>query len=133
MRSLPVLLREFHECFEIPDGESNVRLRCVLEEVEELTEAIGIFRQLNGTTKLDPEGPVAQHLAKESVDVVYTIVSLFEALGWDFTGAFEEVHRSNMSKGTMVDGVFQFKKVGGKVAKPSTYSPADMKRFLNHG
>lgn len=151
MRDLSVLLKEFHACFEIPDAktwpELIPRMLCVREEMNELREEFHRSKQMV-EFDLMPKESIEGHrvrlsgkevpVAKEAVDLVYTIVSMFVAAGWDFEAAFEEVHRSNMSKGTFVKvsnpdnpcepiSRFHFEKTAeGKVVKPDTYSPADI-------
>lgn len=112
MRSLTDQLKEFHRVYELTPSHSlvQVQLRCIDEEMEELLFEI-------------EQGAEDEDLAKEAVDVVYTIVSMFVAAGWDFEAAFAEVHRSNMSK-LGADGKPIHK--DGKVQKGPNYSPANM-------
>lgn len=112
MRSLPTQIREFQECFEVPKGDPVAKLICIQEEIAELSFEI-------------EQGSADEDLAKEAVDVVYTIVGLFVDQGWDFEAAFEEVHRSNMSK-LGADGK-PIHRADGKVLKGPSYSPADLR------
>lgn len=114
MRPLSTQLREFHEVFEIV-VDSPHHLTCIKEETAELLEEIDhhICGRANST-----------QVAKEGIDVVYTIVSLFVARGWDFEAAFEEVHRSNMSKLDLERR--PIRRRDGKVLKGPHYSPADL-------
>ena len=117
MRSLTTQLKEFHILFDV-DSESPHHLQCVAEEMDELGHELG------------HAGPENAHLlAKEAIDVVYTIVSLFVANGWDFEAAFEEVHRSNMSK--LGDCGEPVRREDGKILKGPYYEPADMHSALH--
>lgn len=122
MRSLPIQLREFHICYDL-DPEASSHLTCIEEEMDELQVEIDA----------DPigEGAPCHSLAKEAIDVVYTIVSLFVAQGWDFEAAFEEVHRSNMSKLSL--DRLPLRRADGKILKGPNYREADLTKALSGG
>lgn len=80
----------------------------VEEEAVELLNAIA-----NG----DPDA----HVLKEACDVYYTILGLAVASGWNFGGAFEAVHESNMTKDVTPVG---------KVRKGDSYVEPDMEPYL---
>ena len=120
MRSIPVQIKEFREVYGLPsavptnDLAVKVAKDCLWEETQELTYELVAEDYPHNT-------------AKECIDVVYTIAGLFAVMGWDFDAAFEEVHRSNMSK-LGKDGKPIYK--NGKVMKGPNYSPADLRRAL---
>lgn len=55
-------------------------------------------------------------------DMLYVLIGLANSRGYDITGAFREVHRSNMSKVDPSTGKV-LKREDGKILKPSTFSP----------
>jgi Icc-related predicted phosphoesterase/NTP pyrophosphatase (non-canonical NTP hydrolase) len=63
-------------------------------------------------------------------DTIWVLVGYAHSRGWDINGAFNEVARSNMSKVDIASGKL-LKREDGKVLKPETYSPPDLKEFLN--
>jgi len=63
-------------------------------------------------------------IAKESADLLYVLLGLCNAYGFDLEPVFDEVHRSNMSK---VGGRVS---ASGKIMKPSTYTPANVSPML---
>ena len=60
-------------------------------------------------------------------DQIVTAIGVGHMFGMDVLGALAEVDRSNWSK--FVDGKPQFD-ANGKIAKPATYSPPDLARFI---
>jgi predicted HAD superfamily Cof-like phosphohydrolase len=62
-------------------------------------------------------------------DLLYVTYGAAIAMGIDINPFFEEVHRSNMSKLDPVTGRPIYRE-DGKILKPSTYSPADLKKVL---
>jgi predicted HAD superfamily Cof-like phosphohydrolase len=63
-------------------------------------------------------------IADGCADLMYVILGLANAYGFDLEPVFEEVHRSNMTK---VGGKINHL---GKLTKPSTYSPAKIDKVL---
>lgn len=92
------------------------RLRCDLlfEEVNEVIEAL-----------FDEN---LEEIAKELADLLYVVLGTAVAYGIPLERVFEEVHRSNMTK-IMPDGTIKYG-ANGKVIKPLTYQPADVKSVL---
>jgi predicted HAD superfamily Cof-like phosphohydrolase len=97
--------------------EAEVRCRIILEEMGELLLAIS-------------EGDLVETLDALG-DLRYVLDGTAVSFGLDqvFDDAFDEVHRSNMSK--LVDGK-PLKDDSGKVIKPDTYSPPDLVSILDH-
>ena len=66
--------------------------------------------------------------ADGAADLVWVILGLCNTLGIHFAPVWNEVARSNMSK-IPIDGVLT-KREDGKILKPNTFSPADIKTAL---
>lgn len=66
---------------------------------------------------------------KELCDLLYVVLGAANAYGVDIEPFFDEVHRSNMTK--LWPGGEVRKNAIGKVVKPPTYSPADIRRILD--
>jgi hypothetical protein len=62
-------------------------------------------------------------------DILYVTYGAASAMGIDIEPFFDEVHRSNMSKVDPETGRPIYRE-DGKVLKPDTYSPADLKKVL---
>jgi predicted HAD superfamily Cof-like phosphohydrolase len=62
-------------------------------------------------------------------DLLYVTYGAAIALGIDIDPFFAEVHRSNMSKLDPETGMATYRN-DGKVIKPATYSPADIKGLM---
>ncbi len=147
MRSID-LVREFHETFDQPvrttpcvddEGTNYLRVRLIYEELRELAEALGFSMprvedaiQGNGfpscTRGFDLDRAVA--VLDALTDIQYTLDGTVVSLGFTdyIDDAMIEVHRSNMSK-RWADGSIR-KHPDGKVHKPPTYSPADLRKVL---
>lgn len=90
-----------------------LRIRLIDEEVDELLE---------GEMKND-----IVEVADALTDILYVVYGMGHAYGIDLDKCFNEVHRSNMSK---VVGGKLVRAPNGKVLKPDTYSPPDLKSTL---
>lgn len=126
------MVREFHETFgavinDLPTRLSvkdrALRISLIMEEAKEAVEAL-----LAGSRE-EPE--YLAEVAKELSDILYVVYGTGVAMGLDLDLAFEEVHRSNMSK-VWEDGTVKYRE-DGKVLKPPTYSPADIRGVLDLG
>lgn len=115
---------EFHRAFGLPvrtvpsrslaASESDLRQAILDEEVEELRRAVA---------EADVVG-VADALA----DILYVICGTAYCYGIDLDAAFEEVHRSNMTKlGPQGQPIYRS---DGKVLKGPRYEPPDLARAL---
>lgn len=118
------LVGEFHRAFGLPvrtdpsgsiaKAEGDLRQAILDEEVEELRRAV---------TEADVVG-IADALA----DIVYVVCGTAHCYGIDLDAAFEEVHRSNMTK---LDPEGQpIYRYDGKVLKGPQYEPPDLARAL---
>lgn len=61
-------------------------------------------------------------------DLLYVVLGAAVTYGIDLEPIFNEIHRSNMTK-VWSDGLVH-KDVNGKVVKPDTYSPADLRPII---
>lgn len=131
---------------EIPDNEIAMSMKLLKEEVAELEEAFGIIEDL----MLDKGDPI-DNLINQSddgfvtvkdrptdkvevldalTDILYVTYGIYARMGMQHVAqkAFDEVHRSNMTK--VVDGNF-LKDDSGKIIKPPTYSPPNLYQFTH--
>ena len=80
-------VQEFHRAIREPTGDmKTLRIRLILEEVDELIEAV---------IKDDRE-----NMLKEACDLLYVVYGLCDVLQLPADKGFERVHDSNMSKVT---------------------------------
>jgi predicted HAD superfamily Cof-like phosphohydrolase len=106
----------------VPDPELvRFRARLVREEFEEL------LAELHALAHADDPVRIAELLGnvlKESCDLAYVAEGTAIALGLPFDRAYDEVHRSNMSKTPARDGVHE------KPSKGPNYFKANMGQFV---
>ena len=131
------LVEEFHKKFGSPHPQQphpgdaalvRLRMRMMREEYEEVrVEMVKLTRLLEhhepGTERVDKIMATLGLLLKELADLRYVVEGTAVAFGLPFEEAFEEVHRSNMSK-TPPD------EPGQKAVKGPWYSKADVVRFI---
>jgi len=100
---------------EFPDEYiQKLRIDLIEEELDELHLAV------------DNQNMV--EVADALTDLLYVVYGAGHAFGIDLDECFAEVHRSNLSKlGTDFKPI---KREDGKVLKPDTYSPPDLKTVL---
>jgi|ERR1700677_686931 len=107
--------QEHYEITTIPEPKTKgLRMKLIYEETQELFEAI-VNDNIVG---------VADGIA----DLLYVVIGTAIAYGIDVEKIFDEVHRSNMSK-IWPDGTVR-KNEYGKVLKPPTFSPPNLKDLL---
>ena len=110
-------VKEFMEVFgQLPnklEAEKlrDLRLSLILEEVKELQEAPNDVERLDAL-----------------VDILYVTYGAALAFGYDLQGAFDEVHRSNMSK-LGEDGKPIYRE-DGKVLKGPNYFKPDLRKYV---
>lgn len=102
-------------------GEQNFKqaelyMKLVEEEYDELGEA---NYDDNAVEELDA-----------CCDLIWVTIGYALSRGWDISGAFNEVARSNMSKVDTATGKV-LKRADGKVLKPVTFSQPELKAFLH--
>ena len=68
-------------------------------------------------------------VADALTDLLYVVYGAGQAFGIDLDECFQEVHESNMSK--LGEDGRAVKREDGKVLKPDTYFPPDLKRVLS--
>lgn len=99
---------------EFPSEEvRRLRLQLIEEELDELI----MGERSNNLVEV----------ADALTDILYVVYGMGHAYGIDLDECFDEVHRSNMSK--VVDDKL-VRAPNGKVLKPDTYSPPDLKSIL---
>ena len=97
------------------DSVQKLRLDLIEEELEELQYAI------------DNQNMVVT--ADALTDLLYVVYGAGHAFGIDLDDCFKEVHQSNLSK--LGPDFRPIKREDGKVLKPDTYFPPDLKTVLN--
>ena len=129
------------------DKNRAVQIGCHFEEVGEMADAIlpgsqlGVdLHNLANHLKAGAQSPEQVENAKGAFarmdraefldalcDQIVTAVGVAHMFNLDIIGALAEVNRSNWSK--FVDGKPVFD-ANGKIAKPATYSPPDLSKFV---
>ncbi|MGH1376802.1 MAG: hypothetical protein ACRBCK_10690 [Alphaproteobacteria bacterium] len=120
-------VQEFHETYGLPvldsadisDEKTNqLRINLLAEELDELKEAL-------------EQGDMVETL-DALIDLQYVLDGAFLSFGLQHikTAAFDEVHRSNMSK-LGEDGKPIRRESDGKVLKGPNYFKPDMTQFVN--
>lgn len=119
------------------DKNRAVQIGCHYEEIAEMADALNDVQFAN---KLGARADTFKRLMKVGVnepdrlelldalcDQIVTATGVAHMFGMDIEGALAEVIRSNYSK--FVDGKPVFD-ANGKIAKPATYSPPNLKEFV---
>ena len=99
------------------DGQSALYFDLIKEEFYELTSAYRTFDVVE--------------CADACADLIWVIEGFCHSLGIPLQQVWDEVARSNHSK--ISDSGKVVKRSDGKVLKPDTYSPPDIKSVLNQG
>ena len=97
------------------DSVQKLRLDLIEEELDELQYGI------------DNQDMI--ELADALTDLLYVVYGAGHAFGIDLDECFKEVHQSNLSK--LGPDFRPIKREDGKVLKPDTYFPPDLKTVLN--
>lgn len=128
---------EFQRSFEHPfiptsDGDWAKLLRLRLDLVhEEHSEFLNGMEHIVRAMQ-DGDDAALEAAKVETLDAItdsiYVLIGTANALGWDLTGAFEEVHRSNMSK-LGVDGLPIYN-AAGKVMKGPGFRAPRLEAFV---
>jgi predicted HAD superfamily Cof-like phosphohydrolase len=116
-------VREFHKLFEVPilDKPMIPPMERALLRISLIKEE---FDELVGAAQDQDLVEVADALA----DLLYVVYGTALEYGIPVDAVFDEVHRSNMTK-VWADGTVH-RRDDGKILKPDTYSPADVKSIL---
>lgn len=130
MDKIQQMVREFHEKFdvivndrptELDAATMYLRLSLIGEEVQEL--------EMDGFDMLSiPPKPDLVQIADALGDILYVVYGTAVSCGIDMEPIVAEIHRSNMSK-MQADGTI-IRREDGKIIKPDTYSPADIKSII---
>lgn len=116
-------VEEFHHAFGVPvkskpdlsDERVNLlRVELLAEELKELSEA------------LEEKDPVM--VLDALTDLQYVLDGAYLSLGFSKHPAFEEVHRSNMSKLSATGE--PIRRADGKILKGPNYTPPDLTRYV---
>ena len=108
------------------DQEVRIRPSFPDEEIQKLRKDL-IEEELDEFSyALDNKNMV--EIADALTDLLYVVYGAGHAFGIDLDDCFAEVHRSNMSK--LGPDFRPIKREDGKVMKPATYSPPDLKTVL---
>ena len=100
---------------EFPDEHTRrLRINLIEEELDELQLAVDNSDMIE--------------VADALTDLLYVVYGAGHAFGIDLDECFHEVHRSNLSK--LGEDFKPIKREDGKVLKPDTYSPPDLKTVL---
>jgi predicted HAD superfamily Cof-like phosphohydrolase len=80
------------------------------------------------------EATDAAHKLQEAMDLIWVTLGYCNSRGWDVTGAWDELFRSNMSK-LQVDGVTGKlkRRDDGKILKPENWQKPNFTPFVNGG
>lgn len=114
----------------------SVQIGCHLEEVAEMTEALGYKEGISAYVHNIADKFKAERyqftvdkieLLDALADQIVTAVGIAHMLGMDIVGALEEVNRSNYSK--FEDGKPVFKP-NGKIGKGKFYTEPNLKPFI---
>lgn len=107
----------------------------ILEECDEFFAALGLSIAVDKETEEpflyhDRDAPLNLVEAADAIgDMLVVVYGAANRLGLNAQAIFDEVHRSNMSK-TNPDGTVTRRESDGKVIKPDTYSPANIRAVL---
>jgi len=124
-------VKEFHTVYNLdtdsPPDYKLLKLRFDLidEEVQEVAE------EFAGLSNARLDAVRREHkvkLTKELVDLLYVTLGTGVALGLPLVEAFDEVHRSNMSK--LGEDGKPILREDGKVLKGPNYSEANLEQFF---
>lgn len=138
MHELDKTLEWFQKAVPSPtDKNKCVQIGCFYEEVYEVGNALADFptdsladmaeayKNYEGKLHLTDDQRI--ELLDGLCDTIVTAVGVAHMFGMDIIGAMQEVNRSNFSK--FVDGKPVFNGQG-KIAKPETYSPPSLEKFV---
>lgn len=124
-KKLPSIFEKIWEWNDIAGTQKNETMmelykNLITEEYEEFLEG---YENKDQVEELDA-----------CVDMIWVIVGYMRSRGWSkelVKAAFDEVERSNYSKFVNENGVVKcVKRDDGKILKPSTFSPADIRSLF---
>ena len=114
-------------------GLLELRFNLIEEEFMEVGEELAdlsLMASVVSQGKADPAvmNDIKANLTKELADLLYVTFGTAVALGLPLVEAFNEVHRSNMSK--LGDDGLPIRREDGKILKGPNYTPADVRQFI---
>lgn len=129
------VVTEFHEAFELPapdwpplkpdDDLVRLRMRLIREEFDEVMVEL---RALLSAKEPEEILGIYRLLLKELCDLRYVTEGAAVVFGLPIDAAYDEVHRSNMSK--LGEDGRPLHRADGKVLKGPGYFQADMGKFV---
>lgn len=126
------MVEVFHKLFNQPVSQTpttevvQLRVNLIEEETKEVVDELYKLKASLIRKEDFREHEVA--LLKELCDLLYVVYGTAVAFGYDIDGAFEEVHRSNMSK-LGVDGK-PVRRDDGKALKGPNYFKANVAPYV---
>lgn len=113
---------------ESPSEATRLYFNLIGEEYNELEEA---FFGYEDASMDDEKMDAICECAKELADMIYVICGFASSIGIPLEDIFAEVHRSNMTKFTVVgDRLELVKREDGKVLKPASYREANIRHII---
>ena len=116
---------------QLPVDEIFPRLHLINEQFEAVRESLGVNDDGFGWSLYEPRRAIIPaRVLQDLTDLLYVVMGTYLSLGLGAVAqqAFDEVHKSNMSK--LVDGKF-VKSPTGKILKGPNYSAPDFTKILN--
>lgn len=121
--------------------QASTQAGCVVEEVAELVEALGLdatgitaiadeLKQSSSLKVSATDNAQRVEIADACADIAVTVIGLCHMLGIDFEACLAEVNRSNYTKfenGKPVYGEY------GKVTRGKDYTPPNLEEVVNGG
>ena len=94
-----------------------------------LNSCIGVDAHTEIPTMISDEDIIVEQI-DGCVDAVYYILNACAKKGMNFDVAFDEVHRANLDKRDPVTNKFIRRESDGKILKPSSWKPRNLKEVL---
>jgi len=113
---------------EVPESVVRLRYSLIMEEIKETLEAMGFFRNDDGTVEFKPEKQNLQEIADGIADSIYVLVGTAVSFGIPIDRVSREVHRSNMTKTAIK--VTEGQKYGTKTPKGPNFIAPNIKGIL---
>lgn len=128
------MVREFHRIFTPKQKNDSIgmkierRSQLIAEEHREVQQALTYWDNTDRGMTSATEAEAVEELAKELADLLYVVYGTADEFNIPIETVFRAVHRSNMSK--LWDGEVKYNEYG-KVLKPPTYSPPNIRAIIN--
>lgn len=122
---------EWHKQMKVPIGAyseipKNDRINLKMKLIEEECFELNMALKKSMFDKASPKSEIMSNVLKEACDVIYTVYSTLAEFGLHacFEAAWEEVHRSNMTKMPGIEDTY------GKILKGPNFSPANIEKVF---